>query len=275
MKLLSIKSLQRSYSNRQLLLFLLQLCFAVACHAQVPDSIAAQFILEGDTTRPSAIPTPPDSIAAAQRAMKMDSLIAAAKAMPTDSAETKPKKRGFVKRFFNDGFPNPKKAALLSLVFPGGGQLYNRRYIKAPIVIGGIGYSAYLISVNTKRFKQFRKAHLYRVDGDPDTIDEFTDVDGNEAWSDSDLRRWRDIFQKDKELAYVATIAIFTLSAVEAFVDAHLRTFDVDEDLGVRFKPQFEWLSSTGLASMGISIVVDLDRKKLEQPKVFYQPIEK
>ena len=42
--------------------------------------------------------------------------------------------------------PNPTKATWLAVVFPGGGQIYNRKYWKLPIIYGGFAGCAYALS---------------------------------------------------------------------------------------------------------------------------------
>ena len=44
--------------------------------------------------------------------------------------------------------PNPTKATWYAIVFPGGGQIYNRKYWKLPIIYGGFAGCAYALSWN-------------------------------------------------------------------------------------------------------------------------------
>jgi hypothetical protein len=130
--------------------------------------------------------------------------------------------------FARDSVPSPRKAVILSVIVPGGGQIYNRKYWKLPIVYGGFGAFGYLIVANGVRFRTYKKAYLYREDGNPSTVDPF------EEYSSDDLRTLRNAYQKNMELSAVGLLLVYTLGSIDAFVDAHLATFDVSDDLSVR-----------------------------------------
>ncbi|MEM1322262.1 MAG: DUF5683 domain-containing protein [Bacteroidota bacterium] len=252
-----MKSLVSSPYAQRLGLFLCGVFLLIApSWSQVPDSVKNNSVLPVESSPKLIAPDTTTTTAT------LDTITSAT---PTPKA----KKRGFIRRFLRDDFPNPKKALLLSII-PGGGQLYNRRYIKASIAIGGIAWSTYLIIDNSRQYRRFRDAHLFRVDGDDSTIDEFVDAEGNERLSANDLRQWRDIYQKNREVSYITTIGVFVLTAVEAFVDAHLRTFDVNEDLGMRLKPKLDWLAPNGMSSIGMGLVIEIGPRKIAAPKPFY-----
>ena len=75
------------------------------------------------------------------------------------------------------GIPQPKKRFIpdsnrsvwLALVFPGGGQIYNRKYWKLPIVYGGFVGCTYALSWNNKMYKDYSQAYLDIMDDDPNT----------------------------------------------------------------------------------------------------------
>lgn len=51
--------------------------------------------------------------------------------------------------------PNPNKAIWLSLVIPGAGQIYNRKYWKLPIVYGGFVGCVYALNWNTQMYNDY------------------------------------------------------------------------------------------------------------------------
>ena len=130
----------------------------------------------------------------------------------------------------------PAKAAFYSAVLPGLGQAYNKKYWKIPIIYAGIGVGIYFYSTNNKDYNRFRDAYKRRLAG-------FTD---DEFWGDGDtpiisLDRLVDAqksSQKDKDLSVVVAVAFYLLNIIDANVDAHLRQFNVSDDLSL--KPNFE-----------------------------------
>ena len=71
---------------------------------------------------------------------------------PTDSLSRELKRKQWV--------PNPTKATWLALVIPGGGQIYNRKYWKLPIVYGGFAGCAYALTWNGKMYKDYQAAYV-------------------------------------------------------------------------------------------------------------------
>ena len=165
-------------------------------------------------------------------------------------------------------FPNPKKAFILSAI-PGGGQIYNRRWIKATVVTGGAVFLTWNIFYTSRQYRRLERAHFYRIDEDPSTVDEFT-INGIEQISTGSLLRLRDDYRKQKETAYIWMVAFTALSGVEAFVDAHLRTFDVNDDLSMRVKPQLD-IPLFGSAIVGLTMEFNLGQNKATPPRPFYQ----
>ncbi len=144
-----------------------------------------------------------------------------------------------LKGMFKGPYPIPKKALLLSFAVPGLGQIYNKKYWKLPIVYGAIGGLGYAAFFNRSEYIRFRTAHRYRVDGDPTTVDEFT-INGIERTDAENLRNIRDGYAKDMQLSYAGLIIVYALGAVDAFVDAHLYHFNVDEDLSMSIIPNVQ-----------------------------------
>lgn len=146
-----------------------------------------------------------------------------------DSSE---KKRKGLNHFLKHDYPNPRKAFFLSLAIPGGGQLYNQRYWKLPFVyaiIGGAGYSIYF---NTTEYRRFRTAYENRITGIPDEFEHtITNL--------QTLKSITDTYRSNMELSYVFLIGGYLFTAAEALVDAHLKTFNVSDDLSIKIKPSF------------------------------------
>jgi TM2 domain-containing membrane protein YozV len=127
--------------------------------------------------------------------------------------------------------PSPAKAAMLSATLPGLGQIYNRKYWKLPIIYAGFGTLAYFVDFNSSNYSMWRRAWLARVDGNPNTIDDFplhsTDV----------LERAMNFYRRNLEITYILAAALYLLNILDASVDAHLMNFDVGEKLSLGLQP--------------------------------------
>ncbi len=156
----------------------------------------------------------------------------------------KVKKERFLYRLFVKDYPNPNMALYLSLAIPGAGQLYNKRWWKLPFVYGAYAGLIASVDFNTKKYKLFRDAYISELKGEQHP---FT---GTRFRAD-DLRRIRDSYDKNRQVSYIGVVAVHLLQATEAFVDAHLRTFDISDDLSMRVAPGVQSSPELGLA-MGV-----------------------
>ncbi len=145
---------------------------------------------------------------------------------------------------------SPKKAARLSLVCPGLGQIYNRKYWKLPIVYGALGSTVALFLVNNVQYKKYQKAYLYNTDNDPNTIDEF----GGKI-TPVVLRAQRESYRRNRDLSGFIFVLLYSLTAVDAFVDAHLANFTVSDNLSLQISPAFNY-STTYSAGLQLSFKI-------------------
>lgn len=139
----------------------------------------------------------------------------------------------------------PSKAAFYSAVLPGLGQIYNKSYWKVPIVWGAIGTGVYVYLYNDDLYDRFRTAFKRRRAGFTD--DEFYDLNKNDDFvptspdlSDEALQNAQERYQRDRDLALLITIALYALNIIDANVDAHLKQYNVNEDLSLKFQPYLE-----------------------------------
>ena len=130
-------------------------------------------------------------------------------------------------------YPNPRTALLMSLILPGAGQAYNKKYWKIPLVYGTLGYLAWRISENRETYQKRRDAYIAVVTRNSN-IPIAPELQGLPANS---LRILRDNSKKQLESNWIFLVLAYTLNGVEAYVDAHLLEFDVSEDLSLRLNP--------------------------------------
>ena len=148
---------------------------------------------------------------------------------------------------------SPKKATMFSAVLPGAGQIYNKKYWKAPIIYaigGGLGYLAY---TNYKTYDGYRDIIVKRT-ATPDSIP-FDDIYADK-YSTDNLLVIQNGFRTNFEYASVGLFLIYVLQIVDATVDAHLFYFDISDDLSLNIKPSI-WPSRTQTYS-GINLTLNL-----------------
>ncbi len=131
---------------------------------------------------------------------------------------------------------SPSKAAFCSAILPGMGQIYNKKYWKAPIVWGVLGGTTYLYIDNNSIYKRYRTAFKLRKAG---LQDEFTLIDaaGNTTVliSEAGLESAQKQLRENRDLALLSSVLVYVLQIVEASVNAHLLQFNTDDNL--TFKP--------------------------------------
>ncbi|NQY00313.1 MAG: hypothetical protein HRT70_04140 [Flavobacteriaceae bacterium] len=125
----------------------------------------------------------------------------------------------------------PSKAAFYSAVFPGMGQIYNKKYWKAPIVWAGMATSTSIYLFNNNEYKRYRRAFRQRESG---LQDEFTLDNGTEVISRNGLISAQRTLRNNRDLSLLATVLVYVLQIVEASVNAHLLQFDTSDQLSVK-----------------------------------------
>ena len=140
--------------------------------------------------------------------------------------------------------PDPKRALWLALVIPGGGQIYNRKYWKLPIVYGGFIGCLYAMNWNNTMYKDYSQALIDLVDNDPGTQSYNQFLHLGTQITPANTSRYEDIFKKRKDkfrrwrdLSFFVMVGVYALSVIDAYVDAELSVFDISDDLSLRVEP--------------------------------------
>ena len=134
---------------------------------------------------------------------------------------------------------SPTKALMFSLVLPGLGQAYNGKYWKIPIVWGALGISAYTVMYNSRQYEGALRNYIEEESDDNERID----------------KGWK----RNMELSYIVTILIYGLQLLDAYVDANLHTWDVNDNLALGISPSLQPLMShTGLQGVSGGLTCSL-----------------
>ena len=163
------------------------------------------------------------------------------------------------------GFPpdhSPTGALWRSAAVPGWGQYYNRQYYKMPFVYAGFAALGYRIYTTHREYLLFKRAHLFgrgpalSDDGSnpyaqyESQFNEAADRLGGERLAA--MRSQRDRYRRQRDLAILGTGLFYALTVLDAYVSAHLLTFDIGDRLSVRVRPTGH-LRATGTAASQVS----------------------
>ena len=146
----------------------------------------------------------------------------------------------------------PSKAAFYSAILPGLGQIYNKKYWKAPIAIVAIGTAVYYYKWNDDRYKIFRAAFKRKKAG-------FTDLGDDRIPADITtdvLQNQQERFQRDRDLMLLVSIVVYALNIIDANTDAHLKQFNVNTNLSLNIKPHLEHNVVTAKPNYGMALKI-------------------
>ncbi len=131
-------------------------------------------------------------------------------------------------------FYDPKVASRRSAMIPGWGQIYNDSWWKVPLIYGGFGVAIYYVNFNNEQrltFLDLLAEERAKPQPDQNRIRIFS--------------RRADNWRRNRDLVVVTMVGIYLLQIVEATVDAHLKGFNVDEELALNLKPAFGSFNQT------------------------------
>ena len=152
--------------------------------------------------------------------------------------------RKIEKRDWTTWTPNPNRALWLALVIPGGGQIYNRKYWKLPIIYGGMMGCIYALTWNNMMYRDYSQAYLDIMDSDPTTqsYNKFlhlgaTITAANEERYKTLFKSRKDKYRRWRDMSMFCLIGVYALSVIDAYVDAELSEFDISKDLSLKVAP--------------------------------------
>jgi len=156
---------------------------------------------------------------------------------------------------------SPKIAATRSAIFPGLGQIYNKKYWKLPIVYGALGVTGYIFIDNIKTYKEYKFAYKARIDAaanppDRDSTGYKQLKDIYKRLSPNTIRAARDEFRRYVDYSALIFLLLWGLNVVDASVDAHLKSFDVSPDLSLQLRAGYSDLAKTN----GVSLVLKIGK---------------
>ncbi|MBS1760463.1 MAG: hypothetical protein JST23_10095 [Bacteroidetes bacterium] len=154
---------------------------------------------------------------------------------------------------------SPKVAAIRSAILPGLGQIYNKKYWKLPIVYGALGTTAGIFFYNLKYYNDTRFAYKVKYNMRVNRTDSalYSQIKNIlKPVDEESLRSYRNQFRRDLDYSVVFFLLFWGLNVVDAAVDAHLKSFDVSPNLGLKLKSGYSELAQT----TGVSLVMKIGK---------------
>jgi hypothetical protein len=162
----------------------------------------------------------------------------------------------------------PRKATIMSAVIPGLGQVYNKKYWKPPIIYGLGALIVSFILDNQGYYQAFSKAYndtlLLIKNGKlaPQVHvnnTSYKQVKNFGVYSPDQLIRRRDYYRRNRDLNIIFLTGVYVINIVDACVDAHLKNFNVNDNLTLNIQPK---LNLTYGNTMVPGICINLNFRK-------------
>jgi len=150
----------------------------------------------------------------------------------------------------------PRKAIIRSAVLPGWGQVTNKKIWKVPVVYAALGATTYLFFRNIKQYKDSKNAYILATDGDPSNDYLIKQPYFGVKDQPERIRTFRNQVRQNVDYSVLFFLVFWGLNVADAAVDAHLKTFDVSDNLSLEFKPGFSPMANTN----GLSIVMHIGK---------------
>jgi len=107
---------------------------------------------------------------------------------------------------------SPWGAVGRSALLPGLGQIYNESYWKAPVIWGIMGWFTYVWIDNNNKYNDYSELYVQNPGND-------------------DYKRYRDFYHDQRDEFAIYFVLTYVLNLVDAYVDAHMFDFSVEENV--------------------------------------------
>lgn len=142
---------------------------------------------------------------------------------------------------FNPKIPSPKRAGFYSALIPGMGQTYNKQYWKTGLVYAGLGTLGVVAHYNAKQYRFYQGVYQGRMDNDIQTNDTLF------QYSTEDINTLRKGYRTYTEYSIIGITAFYAINIIDAFVSAHLKTFDMSRNISFKVQPSFNQFRQPGI----------------------------
>lgn len=153
-----------------------------------------------------------------------------------------------------DTVPKPRTVLYQSLIIPGWGQVTNRQVWKVPVIYGMLaGVTMYTFYAHD-RYQGYKAAYYNSIAGNTDL--RFGPTPGYipPGQPPELYRSNRNTFRNRRDLSIIGIFLVYGLNIADAYIFAHLRDFDVSDDLSARIDPTIQNTDGRKTASLTLKI---------------------
>ncbi len=158
---------------------------------------------------------------------------------------------------------DPRKATRRSLMLPGWGQIYNKQYWKLPLVYGAIGTATGIWIYNNTWYRRTKFAYnaMYKaeIENDPSDLPKIHPKIKNLNLNSASY--YRNQFRKNRDYSTLWFLIAWGAQVADATVFAHLKDFDVSDDLSVNITPNYSPVTMQPGVSLAFKIKDKKERK--------------
>lgn len=227
----------------------MQAATATANDSVVSEAAPVELSASGD----SVMQQKADSLVA-----RIDSLVAQFDTLKTNVAFAADSLHAQQKQAKERFIPDPKRAMWLAMVIPGGGQIYNRKYWKLPLIYGGFIGCVYAMTWNNTMYRDYSQAYIDIMDNDDNTksyenfLPPTYDVNANMDRLKDLFKRRKNYYRRYRDLSMFCMIGVYALSILDAYIDAEMSSFDISDDLTLKVKPAIMNERNSVLQAQGV-----------------------
>lgn len=227
----------------------MQAATATANDSVVSEAAPVEISASGD----SVMQQKADSLVA-----RIDSLVAQFDTLKTNVAFAADSLHAQQKQAKERFIPDPKRAMWLAMVIPGGGQIYNRKYWKLPLIYGGFIGCVYAMTWNNTMYRDYSQAYIDIMDNDENTksyenfLPPTYDVNANMDRLKDLFKRRKNYYRRYRDLSMFCMIGVYALSILDAYIDAEMSSFDISDDLTLKVKPAIMNERNSVLQAQGV-----------------------
>jgi Family of unknown function (DUF5683) len=132
----------------------------------------------------------------------------------------------------------PRRATRRSAMIPGWGQAYNKQYWKIPLVYGVLAIPASTYIYNNDWYQKTKFAYEARFKENNGDASDVSKIDPKLVnLSIGSIQSYRNIFRRDRDYSILYFLLAWGVNVVDATVSGHLKEFDINNNLSLRFAP--------------------------------------